>query len=66
MEASSVFPVCGGSIFWLALMEMDMKESDIDQWQLHCKNLMMVMYFNDAGLADPTYQFTDKFVEELN
>ena len=48
-----------------ALRAMGMEESPYDPCLLYRKNLMMVLYVDDAGIAAPTKQIIEDFITEL-
>ena len=48
-----------------SLLKLGMQESPFDKCLLYRKNLMMVLYVDDAGLAAPNTSIIDDFVAEL-
>ena len=48
-----------------SLLKLGMQESPFDKCLLYRKNLMMVLYVDDAGIAAPNRSIIDDFVAEL-
>ena len=48
-----------------ALLQLGFKESAIDPCLLHKKNILMVLYVDDAGIAAPSRDIIDEFVQQL-
>ena len=48
-----------------ALLQLGLKESPFDPCLLYRDNLIMVLYVDDAGIAAPTRDIIESFVQEL-
>ena len=48
-----------------ALLQLGFKESTIDPCLLYKHNLLMVLYIDDAGIAAPSREIIDDFVQQL-
>ena len=47
------------------LLQLGFKESEIDPCMLYKKNILMVLYVDDAGIAAPSRDIIDEFVQQL-